>query len=799
MTESSKIRSKKIINICDKAGKFLIYFLVFSLPLFFLPITYDPLDFNKQFFLGILIFIALIFWLVRSFFASKFEVNLSLINISVLILILVNLLSLFFSYWRYSSFWGWPFNVSQGFLTLIYFFIVYFLIINYFDKKKEIVNLFSTLILSAFFVSIFSIFNIFGKPIFPWVFSKTIFFNTIGSVNSLALFLAILFPLGFSGAMISKGFIRRMLLIAIITFSVLFFLINSKLAWIVLTANSAIVFIFGLLNLKKGGEINLVFLPMIFLIISLTFLAFLHPINFLENTLGFSLPKFLPEIQFPVEISVNQSAEFSIVKNSFKNLKNLFLGIGPSNFFFDYLKHKPIGVNATQFWDTKFQVGASEILDRLIATGVLGIISLFSVFLVFFWQIGKNLSSFPKRPKEKSEENIAIKNPGSFNSADRADRDWLINIGIFSSFISMVIGFFIYPANVSLMFLFWFILAISVVFSQKIKKRSISSFSVAVFLTLVFIIGMIISFSLIKNYQAEVKYLAGLDYLAKLKTEEAIVSFEKSLSLNPKVDVYWREISQVYLSRLNEVSQDQKLSKEEIGRLTQELTGKAVNAAEKASELSPENSLNWINKGSVYENLITKSPGDNTLISSALDFYKRANDLEPSNPQIFTSIGQIYIQKSDILQQQKGQEKEIQESLNMAIENLQKALELKPDFVSADVQIAGAFQREGKIKEAIDKLTEATIFSPSDPFLAYQLGILYYGQGNNDLAKISLERAVKLDQNYSNARYFLGLIYDKEGNKEKAIEQFEWIEKLNPENQEIKVILNNLKEGKPAF
>jgi len=34
-----------------------------------------------------------------------------------------------------------------------------------------------------------------------------------------------------------------------------------------------------------------------------------------------------------------------------------------------------------------------------------------------------------------------------------------------------------------------------------------------------------------------------------------------------------------------------------------------------------------------------------------------------------------------------------------------------------------------------------------------------------DLAKIEFERAIEIDQNYSNARYYLGLIYNKEGNK----------------------------------
>ena len=56
-----------------------------------------------------------------------------------------------------------------------------------------------------------------------------------------------------------------------------------------------------------------------------------------------------------------------------------------------------------------------------------------------------------------------------------------------------------------------------------------------------------------------------------------------------------------------------------------------------------------------------------------------------------------------------------------------------------------------------------------------------------------------LNENYSNARYFLGLIYDQKGRKREAIEQFEKIKALNPDNQEIKNILVNLREGRAAL
>ena len=62
------------------------------------------------------------------------------------------------------------------------------------------------------------------------------------------------------------------------------------------------------------------------------------------------------------------------------------------------------------------------------------------------------------------------------------------------------------------------------------------------------------------------------------------------------------------------------------------------------------------------------------------------------------------------------------------------------------------------------------------------------------------ERTIQLSPNYSNARYFLGLIYDRESEvKAKALEQFLIIAALNPDNDEVKKIITNLRAGRSAL
>ena len=89
--------------------------------------------------------------------------------------------------------------------------------------------------------------------------------------------------------------------------------------------------------------------------------------------------------------------------------------------------------------------------------------------------------------------------------------------------------------------------------------------------------------------------------------------------------------------------------------------------------------------------------------------------------------------------------------------------------------------------------------NPQDPGITFQLGVFYYKAEKYDQAQTELEQTVKLAENYSNARYFLGLVYDKKNDKAKALEQFEKVAELNPDNEDVKKIVSNLKSGNNAL
>jgi len=100
---------------------------------------------------------------------------------------------------------------------------------------------------------------------------------------------------------------------------------------------------------------------------------------------------------------------------------------------------------------------------------------------------------------------------------------------------------------------------------------------------------------------------------------------------------------------------------------------------------------------------------------------------------------------------------------------------------------------------ALKSYETAVKLEPENPYLLTQLGQLQIVKKDLNRAKESFSKAIALNPNYSNARYFLGLIYDQEGNKDAALQEFNFIQQLNPGNNDIAKIIENLKAGKPAF
>lgn len=765
-----EVKDNRVLLWAERLNLWPLYLVIFLLPLFFLPWAVNVLDFQKQSLLLFLVFLSLWGWLGKVFITGRIKLRLTFLYLPLGILLLVIFLSSIFSLYQYGSFWGWPLKTNQAFFTFLGLALFFFLFLNTFREREQIVKAFYLLSASTALVAIFGIFQLFGVFLFPWFWSQSTSFNTIGTANGWALFLASLLPILVlllsgnwkKGERRPWGFLLN--IIAVVTAIAGIFLVNFWVAWIVLLAGMTLILAFGIIR-GRGEEIKtLVFLPALLLAIALIFGIFRVPIQGLPRT-GLEL---LPSYSHTLEIAGKVLREKPL------------LGSGPGTFSYDFSLHRSPALNKTIFWNIRFGSGAAEMPERLATFGILG-------FLAFLALLGSFLFTGFKSQLRLSERERSF---------------WLPGLGLLASFFGLIVGFFLYPGNLSLEFLFWFLPAIFLGFCQE-KTRTwqleakkfqsvIASFSLIGVLILSFVFLVFLG----QRYLSQVSYYQGLRALSQNRNQQALAKILRAAQLSPSTDAYWRDLSQVAISQLQKEMARQDLTKKELSQRVQTFFNLMINAGKKATDVSPHNVANWLARGFAYRQSIGLAQGS---FDWALKSYERAQELEPNNPFLFLERARVYLAQAQLMEQLKKSEK-VNDNLEKAKEELDKAIALKKDYWPAHFQKAVILDAQGNLKEAIAKLEEIKPFNQQDVGLAFRLGSLYWRAENLEKAREEFERAVQLNPNFANARYFLGLIYDKQGEKKKAIAEFEKIASYSKENKEkVAEILKNLKAGKPAL
>jgi tetratricopeptide (TPR) repeat protein len=752
-----------LTSFFNKLNKTPLYLLLFLIPIFFLPFTQNVLDFPKQILSLILILLSLIGWLGKKIIKGKVELRGDRIFYLALFLIFLSLLlSFIFSLWPEISFWGYSLDVTDSFLTFFLFLILAFLLVNSFETKAEFLPLVFSLLLSGAIAGIINIFQLYKIFLFPFNFTKFSSFNTIGATNSLAIFAVVLLPLSLVLALRVKGLLKIILRVISFILFVNIVLINFKTAWISLIVVTFVLFIFGFGDKKEKIKMSFAFLLMAGLIFSIFFYFFPIPLP------GFPV--------LPLEVSLNLNSEIHILKGTFsEGAKNIILGTGPGTFIFDYSQYRSPLLNQTLFWGTRFLKGDAVFLDWVLTKGVLGGMSLLFLYSLIVYFLLKDL-----RKVEDKEDFFEVK------------------LGLAAGILGLIVASFFYPFNFALYFVFWFFVGgFFFFFSSKLIQFNLSAskaFVANAILILIIIFSLSLFFLQGQKYFAEMKYLKGIETSQAGNLDGAISHIQEAANLNPSIDTYWRDLSQLYLAKTNLIVQDPNLSPEEKRRLINLAIIDGAEAINRAINVAPMNVANWNVRGFFYRNLIgIEGAGDLSLAS-----YQKVIQLEPASPFAFGEKGRVYILIAQDFAQ-KGQDELRRENLDLALNNLKTALELKPDYASAYYLLAVVYDQEGELEQAISKLEETKIIVPQDSGIAFQLGLLYWRKQELEEAQEEFKRAINLDPNYSNARYVLGLVYDQKGEKEKAKQEFEIVTQLNPENQEIKKILENLEKGLPAL
>jgi tetratricopeptide (TPR) repeat protein len=131
--------------------------------------------------------------------------------------------------------------------------------------------------------------------------------------------------------------------------------------------------------------------------------------------------------------------------------------------------------------------------------------------------------------------------------------------------------------------------------------------------------------------------------------------------------------------------------------------------------------------------------------------------------------------------------------LDSAMEDYQKSVELKPDFILPTANIGKIYAKKKDFEKAIEFYKKAVELGDQDATNYYNYGICLMNLGKKEQAKEVLEKLISLDENCSDAYYQLGIIYLGLGDSANAKEFLQKFIDLDPENQNASIAKEILK------
>ncbi len=763
------MESKKV-EFFNKLSFTILLSTIFLSLFFFIPFVPVSLDASKGFLLSIGVTLALFFWLIARLGEGKFVVPKDRLILFAGAIPLVFFASSLFSSSKYVSFFGSGFEMGT-FGSMFVLFILFFLSSIYFQTEKKLWYFYSAFFLSATVVAIFEIFNIFigFSKISPNLLSGITSGNLIGTWNDFALFfgLVILLSVFTIEFLKTKGLLLIMQYFLLISGLLFLVIINLPLVWILVGLFSIIIFVYSISVQQAGVKIihngsdkrKFPFTALVVVFISLVFFVG-------HNSLGGLIDRYVNVPNTDIRPLVSTTTEIAI-----KAIKhNPFLGTGPNTFLIDWALWQPKQIAQSIFWNVDFNNGFSSILTFVVTTGILGLIAWLLFLLTFFVRGVKSLSKVLINP---------LSNYFTITTLMISVYSW-ISLLVFTPNVIMFIMAFTSSGM---------LLGI-LVYNQIVPVKNFSFLNDprnSFFSILGLMVLMILTLSTTYLYAEK---FASIIYFSKgsVVSSNTIESFsrsEKMLSnalLLDQNDIYYRALSQVYMGEISLLINDKTISPDNLKSNIQNLVNLAEQSAMSAVSKNPNQYINYMNMGGVYASLVSLSVKNG--YENAVSSYNKAQELAPNNPSIPLARATL-----EIANKNNGEARNF----------IDQALLLKNNYTDAVFLLAQIETNEGNLPAAIRQAERAGQLTPNDPTVFFRLGLLRYNNSDYSGAVSAFEQAVILDSQYLNARFFLGLAYQKIGRIEDALTQFKLINKVLPDNKEVKDAMNSITNPPPVI
>lgn len=476
---------------------------------------------------------------------------------------------------------------------------------------------------------------------------------------------------------------------------------------------------------------------------------------------------------FPVsslEVRPSFSSTLSIAELSREgSLLRAGLGTGPNTFGEVWLLHKPQEVNRTLFWNLDFNVGFSTLTTALVTLGVLGmLVWLLVPFLILF----SLLRNIRHAARTKEEYSIAV--------SLILGALYLFGALIFYVPSQQVVLLMFVLSGAALGFL-WRRFPKTVEKKPLLQHPTLQKLGVLLVVLLLLLLPLTTSSLSVRRFLSGVFVAQGVSALAQGSYDDALVLASRAVVAERYPDSM-RLALDAGATKLAALAGDSSLSPDTVQTQFVPLLQNTIETGQEAIALYKKDFRLYRSLARVYDLLASLQVANS--YETAKQYYEAAITLNPTSPELLLSLARLEIRKGN------------RDSGNTY---LTRSLTLKSNYTDAILFVVQLSVADNNIEAAIEAAKIAAQTAPGVAPIWFQLGVLYYSVGDMEHAVEVLEQAILIIPTYANAKYFLGLAYAALLRTEDALRQFEDIEQTNPNNAEVKLILQNLRAGKFPF
>lgn len=470
---------------------------------------------NQEMILKLFIIILIIFWAIKLLSVEGVIRNKNKLNLPIYIFIIILSFSLMISNTTEVSF--------DDYTIFISYIILYFIVVNVINQKKEFDSFIKIFFLSSFLVSIYALIQYYGLD--PYFTEINEIASTIGQKNWISNYLAIIFPVIFSYFLLQRE--KKNKLIYYLILSVLYatlMICQSRGIWISISLTLIfaiyIIFKFKFYEIFEKNKKWLIALFIIFLIITIIYST--------DNPLNKSVITVTERaISTFDEKDPSVKTRLLIWWSTLNMIKDKpLLGSGIGTFKMNYLDYQADFLQKNPDY-IKFSGKAAESHNEYLQMGAeLGIVGLgifLSILFVFYSLTLKYLKS-------------------KHNNQDR-----IIIFGLLMGITSFLIhSLFTFPFHVPVLgSSFFILLGLTVVYISgfgfsKVDRKNIKRIKIninytikKIIIILMFIIGFFLVGTLVfKPYFAEINYFKGIKYYEKGNYDNALKDFKYAVWLD---------------------------------------------------------------------------------------------------------------------------------------------------------------------------------------------------------------------------------------------------------------------------